>query len=592
MSGISARIADFTAAWLKDQYQIERPAPALQPTRKEFEGEWTVVLFPYTGPSKKSPEALGNELGSALQNGLAEVVSFNVVKGFLNLALSSEYWAGRLLELRTDPLCGGRAATETAAPEVVEYSSPNTNKPLHLGHIRNNLLGHSVAELLEATGRKVVRVQVINDRGIHICKSMVAYRQFGKGETPESTGLKGDHFVGKYYVEFDRAYKLQVEQLKAEGIQEELAAKQAPLLLEAQEMLLQWEAGHAEVRALWQQMNSWVYSGFEHTYRTLGVRFDRNYYESETYLLGKSVVESGLATGVFERRADGSVWIDLSAEKLDEKLLLRKDGTSVYITQDLGTALSRFEDYGMQSMVYVVGNEQEYHFQVLFAILKRLGYDWAKALFHLSYGMVRLPEGKMKSREGTVVDADDLLEEMVQTARSISEELGKTEGMEEAEKEALYRMLGHGALKYFILKVDPVKEMLFNPKESIDFDGHTGPFIQYAHARIRSLERKARDMNLPESHSVLPDTGAVVLIRQLDQWPAVLEAAATAYNPALVANYAYELTKLFNGWYQQNSVLNNEDSAVSAFRLALSSEVARTLRKAMGLLGIDCPERM
>lgn len=586
------RIARTAAAWLLEHFGIERPEPAVQPTRKEFEGAWTLVLFPYTGPSKKSPEALGQELGAALVESLDEVEGFNVVKGFLNLSLHPKYWAERLDQMVADVHCGGRATDENAAPEVVEYSSPNTNKPLHLGHVRNNLLGHSVAEMLQAIGRKVVRVQVINDRGIHICKSMVAYRHFGAGETPETAGLKGDHLVGKYYVAFDREYKRQIEELKAQGRDEESAGKQAPILLEAQEMLRQWEQGDAEVRALWTQMNEWVYAGFAQTYAALGVRFDRNYYESETYVLGKAVVEQGLSQGVFERRPDGSVWIDLSAEKLDEKLLLRKDGTSVYITQDLGTALSRHEDFGMRSMVYVVGNEQEYHFQVLFAILRRLGYDWAGALYHLSYGMVRLPEGKMKSREGTVVDADDLLGEMVDTARALSEELGKTEGMDEAEKQALYRMLGHGALKYFILKVDPVKDMVFNPKESIDFDGHTGPFIQYTHARIRSLERKAQSMNLPSWDGVLPDAASVVLIRQLDQWSGTLHSAAVGYNPALVANYVYELTKMYNAWYQNHSVLNNDDPAVSAFRLRLSAEVGRTLRKAMGLLGIECPERM
>ena len=528
-------------------------------------------------------------MGEFLQAEIQEIEGFNVVKGFLNIELKPAFWRNVLVDLST---CELDLPFKEEAPLVIEYSSPNTNKPLHLGHIRNNLLGHSIAQIISATGQKVVKVQIINDRGIHICKSMYAWMKSGKEETPESSGLKGDKLVGKYYVEFDRIYKAEAADLVANGMPEEEAKKEAKSMREAQELLILWEKGDEATLALWSKMNAWVYDGFNETYASLGVSFDKNYYESETYLLGKEAIEVGLSKGVFYKKEDGSVWIDLTEDGLDEKLLLRKDGTSVYITQDIGTAIQRYKDFGLKGMVYTVGNEQEYHFKVLFLILKKLGYDWAEKLYHLSYGMVNLPSGRMKSREGTVVDADDLLQEMVDQSKKISEELGKTDGLQESDKERLYRQIGHAALKYFILKVDPVKNMLFNPEESIDFNGNTGPFIQYAFARISALKRKAETLNLPANYDIEPDDAEVELIHTLSQYTDSLQLAADQMNPGIIANTLFELTKLYNSWYQGHTVLNIENLELSSFRLALSSQVAKTIEHGMNLLGIECPTRM
>ncbi|MDE6779394.1 MAG: arginine--tRNA ligase [Alistipes sp.] len=565
----------------------------IQKTRKEFEGDYTLVVFPLLRRSRKAPEATATEIGERIVADTPEIESFNVIKGFLNLSLSSAFWGERFGEIYAAEDFG--TAPSTGRTVMIEYSSPNTNKPLHLGHIRNNLLGYSVAQILRANGHNVIKVNLVNDRGIHICKSMLAWQLYGGGETPESSGMKGDHLVGKYYVEFDKHYKAEIKALMAEGKSEEEAKKTAPIMLGAQEMLRKWEAKDPEVYSLWQTMNGWVYDGFDVTYKALGVDFDKVYYESQTYLLGKSLVQDGLDKGIFFRKEDNSVWIDLTADGLDQKLLLRGDGTSVYMTQDLGTALSRFEENSLDDMIYVVGNEQNYHFQVLKLILKKLGYDWSDNIFHLSYGMVELPEGKMKSREGTVVDADDLIADMVGTAREMSDELGKLDGCTEQEANAISTMVGLGALKYFILKVDPKKTMLFDPRESIDFNGNTGPFIQYTHARIRSLLRKAAEAGIDyaggtAAAAYLPEE--VELVKSLADYPNVVAAAGDNFAPSIIGAYAYELAKSFNGYYHDHSILKEENTAVRDMRLRLADEVARVIRSAMKLLGIDVPERM
>ena len=565
----------------------------IQLTRKEFEGDYTLVLFPLLKLIKAKPEQIGEVLGSYLTKHVAEVTAYNVVKGFLNLSIADSYFLSFFREIAAQDRYGTTPVTSESPAMIVEYSSPNTNKPLHLGHIRNNLLGFAMAKILEATGKRVYKTQIINDRGIHICKSMVAWQRFGKGETPESTGMKGDKLVGKYYVLFDKAYKEEIAQLIAEGKNKEVAEREAPIFLEAQQMLRLWEQGDADTLALWKQMNQWVYDGFEVTYRNLGVSFDRNYYESETYLLGKDIVQRGLEQGVFYRKEDGSVWIDLTADGLDEKLVLRSDGTSVYITQDFGTAIKRIEEDfpKVEGMIYTVGNEQDYHFKVLFLILQKLGFAWAKNLYHLSYGMVELPNGKMKSREGTVVDADDLMEEMVQVAEELSQELGKLDGYDQQQKQQLYRVIGLGALKYYILKVDPKKKIAFNPQESIDFQGNTGPFIQYTYARIQSILRKAGEL------PTLPTSGELhakerELIKQLSLFASVVQQAADTYSPALIANYVYELVKEFNSFYQNVSILGEEDPIKRALRIHLSRKVGEVIATGFDLLGIEVPERM
>lgn len=574
-------------------YQAELPEHqiTLQETRKEFEGQITLVVFPITRFSKKSPEQTATEIGDYLKNAVTEVATFNVIKGFLNLSLTDDYWFVQLEKTISQADFGHFPANGKKI--MLEYSSPNTNKPLHLGHIRNNLLGYSVAEILKAYGYEVIKANLVNDRGIHICKSMVAWQDFGNGETPASSGLKGDHLVGKYYVIFDKVYKEQVAQLVKEGKTEEEAKKNAPLMAAAQRMLQQWEAGNEEVMTLWRTMNSWVYAGFEQTYEQLGVDFDKTYYESGTYLLGKDIIDEGLESGVFFKKADGSVWIDLSDEGLDEKLVLRGDGTSVYITQDLGTAQLKYDDFKMDESIYVVGNEQDYHFKVLFLILEKLGRPWAKGLFHLSYGMVDLPSGKMKSREGTVVDADDLMAEMINTAKSRTEELGKVAGFSAEEKQSLYTKIGLGALKYFLLRVEPQKRLLFNPEESIDFQGHTGPFIQYTHARIQSVLTKAnyQSSTTLEKPNMLK-ASELDLIQSLNEFPAVIESSAKAFSPAQLANYIYETAKLYNKFYHEESILKAEDPLAKAFRLALSASTAAVIAKGMKLLGIDVPEKM
>ena len=564
----------------------------IQKTRKEFEGDYTVVVFPLLRASKKSPEATATELGEKIVATTPEIRGFNVIKGFLNLVVDASFWASRFEEIVATENFG--MAEPSGRTIMIEYSSPNTNKPLHLGHIRNNLLGYSVATILKANGHNVIKVNLVNDRGIHICKSMLAWQLYGGGETPESSGMKGDHLVGKYYVEFDKHYKAEVKALVAEGMSEDEAKKKAPIMVAAQEMLRKWEAKDPEVYSLWETMNGWVYEGFDVTYKALGVDFDKVYYESQTYLLGKSLVEDGLQKGVFFRKEDNSVWIDLEADGLDQKLLLRGDGTSVYMTQDLGTALSRFEENSLDDMIYVVGNEQNYHFQVLKLVLKKLGYEWSDNIFHLSYGMVELPEGKMKSREGTVVDADDLIADMVGTAREMSQELGKLDGVSEEDAAAISEMVGLGALKYFILKVDPKKTMLFDPRESIDFNGNTGPFIQYTHARIRSILRKAEESGVTtEGYAkaqLLPEE--IELIKALSEYPATVRVAGQQFAPSVIAAYAYDLAKQFNGYYHDHSILKEERTEVRALRLMLASEVARVIRSAMSLLGINVPERM
>lgn len=560
----------------------------LQPTRKEFEGDYTYVFFPLVKELKKSPVEIGTTLGEYLVANNALVTGFNVVQGFLNIKLDETIWVKVLKAQKSN------AAEKISKGNVlVEYSSPNTNKPLHLGHLRNNFLGFSVAEILEEDGYNVVKACLVNDRGIHICKSMVAYQHFGNGETPESAGIKGDHLVGKYYVEFDKNYKAQIAGLVESGLTEDEAKKTAPIMLEAQQMLVDWEKGDEAVMELWSKLNSWVYAGFKDTYTQIGVDFDKTYYESDTYLLGKDVVEEGLKSGVFFKKEDNSVWIDLTDEGMDEKLVLRGDGTSVYITQDLGTTDLKFQDYNSEKSIWVVGNEQDYHFKVLFAIAKKLGRSYADGCFHLSYGMVDLPTGKMKSREGTVVDADDLVAEMIQTAKETTEEKGKTEGLTEEQSGELYRMLALGALKYYLLKVEPKKRMLFDPKESIDFQGNTGPFIQYTHARIKSILRKSG-----QTEFLVPDEKfeinqeEVELVFLVKDYKKIVSQAAADYSPALVANYIYDLAKTFNGFYAKHSVLNEEDKTKVAFRLALIEQVALVIKKGMGLLGIDVPEKM
>ncbi len=567
-----------------------------QATRRDFEGDVTMVVFPLVKQLKGNPAEIGTKIGAYLVENVDLVTKFNVVQGFLNIVISDSYYSQFFNSILDNKTYGYKSTSADAKAVMVEYASPNTNKPLHLGHVRNVLLGYSVAEILKASGKKVYKTQVINDRGIHICKSMLAWEKFGNNETPESTGLKGDKLVGNYYVEFDKAYKAEINQLIEKGLTEDEAKKQAPLILEAQEMLRKWEAGDEQVVALWEKMNSWVYAGFEATYKNIGVDFDCNYYESNTYLLGKDVVEEGLAKGIFYKKEDNSVWIDLTADGLDEKLVLRSDGTSVYMTQDIGTAIQRVKDFpDVGGMVYTVGNEQDYHFKVLFLILKKLGYDWAEHLYHLSYGMVDLPSGKMKSREGTVVDADDLMNDMTVTAKEISEELGKLEGLSNEEKDSLHQMIGLGALKYYILKVDPKKRILFDPKESVDFAGNTGPFIQYTYARIQSILRKA---DFDYSSVILNDSEVALhekekeLIKNLAQFPEVIQQAAKTYSPALIANYTYDLVKEYNSFYQSVSILGEEDHDKKVFRVQLSNKVGQTVKNAFALLGIDVPNRM
>lgn len=578
----------------KEIYNKEIETVEFQATRKDFEGDITIVVFAFLRYVKGNPVEIGTKIGEYLKLNVAEVDGFNVVKGFLNLVISDAFFISSFNSILKTENFGIVAAKENEKAVMVEYSSPNTNKPLHLGHIRNNLLGYSVAEIIKASGKKVYKTQIINDRGIHICKSMLAWQRFGNGETPESTGLKGDKLVGNYYVKFDQEYKQEIAQLISEGKTEEEAKKQAPLLLEAQAMLLKWEAGDAAVVDLWKTMNQWVYTGFDETYKELGVDFDKNYYESNTYLLGKDVVADGLEKGIFYKKEDGSVWIDLTEEGLDEKIVLRADGTAVYMTQDIGTAIERFKDYDLNELVYTVGNEQDYHFKVLFLILDKLGFDWAKNLYHLSYGMVDLPSGKMKSREGTVVDADDLMLEMTNTARTISQELGKLDGYADDEKEALYKTIGLGALKYYILKVDPKKRILFDPEESVDFAGNTGPFIQYTYARIQSILRKATFNYTVEitAEDISLHAKEIALIKQIQLFPEVIQNAAKNHSPALIANFTYDLVKEYNSFYQTVPILGCENKNEKIFRTQLSFKVSLIIKDAFKLLGINVPERM
>ncbi len=567
----------------------------LQKTRKEFEGDYTVVVFPFLALSKKRPEETAQEIGEYLKNNVSAISSFNVVKGFLNLAISPSYWVNLLDEINKNEKWGITPVTENSPLVMVEYSSPNTNKPLHLGHIRNNLLGYALSNIIEANGNRVVKTNIVNDRGIHICKSMLAWLKWGEGETPASSGKKGDHLIGDYYVAFDKHYKAELNELMEKGMSKEEAEAASPLMAEARDMLVKWEAGDKEVRALWEKMNNWVYEGFDETYKRLGVDFDKIYYESDTYLVGKETVLGGLEKGIFYRREDESVWADLTNDGLDEKLLLRSDGTSVYMTQDIGTAQLRFRDYAIDKMVYVVGNEQNYHFQVLSLLLDKLGFSWGKGLVHFSYGMVELPEGKMKSREGTVVDADDLMDEMIRTARETSEELGgKLNDLTDEEKADINRIIGLGALKYFMLKVDARKNMLFNPKESIDFNGNTGPFIQYTYARTRSIERKAIEAGFERSDA-RPESVSdkeCAIIRMLNDFPTVVKQAGNDYSPSGIANYAYELAKEYNQFYHDFSILKEENEAIKSFRIELTHNVGKVIKNAMNLLGIEVPERM
>ncbi len=583
---IKQHIQNAISEILKNNYQIENLTLEVQQNKTDFEGDFTVVIFPLVKLAKKSPDVLGNELGEELKNQGA-IENYNVVKGFLNLTINNLAFVQNFKEIKSQ----FNTKENKNQTVMVEYSSPNTNKPLHLGHIRNNLLGFSVAQILKEAGYNVVKTQIINDRGIHICKSMLAWEKFGNGETPETSGLKGDKLVGNYYVEFDKNYKSQIAELKEQGLDEETAKKQAPIILEAQKMLLDWEQNKPEVRELWEKMNAWVYAGFNETYKRLGVDFDQVQYESNTYLLGKDIIEEGLAKGVFFKKEDNSVWIDLTEDGLDQKLVLRGDGTSVYMTQDLGTAVERFKQNDIQKLIYTVGNEQDYHFQVLFLILKKLGYDWANQLYHLSYGMVELPEGKMKSREGTVVDADDLMQEMYLTAKEKSEELGKLEGLSDEEKEKSYEIVGLGALKYFMLKVDPKKKMLFNPAESIDFNGNTGPFIQYTYARIQSLLNRANFVEA-DFGSYQPNASEKELIMQLSNFKEVVEKAAETLSPAQVANYVYDLVKTYNSFYQNNPVMTLEDENAKQFKLQISDLTAKTIKKSLHLLGINVVNRM
>jgi len=581
---------------VKELYGVETAPEAIVPqaTRKEFEGNLTVMVFPWVKAARKSPEAVGSEIGEWLVKNEPAVARFNVVKGFLNIVIEPRFWNSVLKSIADDKDYGFRKATDESPLVMVEYSSPNTNKPLHLGHVRNNLLGYSLAEILKACGNRVVKTNIVNDRGIHICKSMLAWQKWGNGATPESLGMKGDHLIGDYYVAFDKHYRAEVKQLVESGMTQEEAEAASPLMAEARDMLRRWEAGDPEVRALWEKMNSWVYAGFDETYKRMGVDFDKIYYESQTYLEGKSKVLEGLEKGIMYRKEDGSVWADLTADGLDHKLLLRSDGTSVYMTQDIGTAKMRFADYPIDKMIYVVGNEQNYHFQVLSLLLDKLGFKWGKDLVHFSYGMVELPSGKMKSREGTVVDADDLMESMVADARRVSDEMGKIQGMNDQEKDAVAEIVGLGALKYFLLKVDPRKNMMFNPEESIDFNGNTGPFIQYAYARMRSVLRRAAEAghNVGDYSAVTPNERETALVQRLTDFPTVVSDAGRTYSPALIANYAYSLVKEYNQFYHDCPILREEDPAVLSLRLALTDVTARTVASAMGLLGIKVPERM
>lgn len=581
------------SSFLKAEYQADIEIFEFQTTRKEFEGDITLLVFPLLRFIKTNPEQLAQTLGDYLLKEHQSVISFNVVKGFLNLSLSDDFYLKQFQTIFKTPNYGHQSKEKGAPTLMVEFSSPNTNKPLHLGHIRNNVLGYSVSKILEANGNHVVKTQIINDRGIHICKSMVAWKRFGAGETPDEAGIKGDQLVGKYYVIFDTEYKKEIASLISDGIPEEEAKQQAPLIREAQEMLRLWESNDSEVRVLWETMNKWVYSGFEQTYKDLGVSFDSYYYESDTYLLGKKIIDKGLTNQIFYKKEDGSVWIDLSDEGLDEKLLLRADGTSVYMTQDLGTALKRLEDEpDLKGMVYTVGNEQDYHFKVLFLILKKLGFDWAEALYHLSYGMVDLPSGKMKSREGTVVDADDLMADMIAQAKSISEEVGKLDALSHEERNTLFQTIALGALKYFILKVDPKKRILFDPEASIDFNGNTGPFIQYTHARIKTLIKRASTSIRPIDEGLSLETKERELIKQLGRYPEVVILAGTQYSPAIIANYLFDLVKSYNTFYQNVTVLGSDNDELKNFRVALSQKVAEVISNATSLLGIQVPDSM
>ena len=584
---------------VKELYGADVPEKMvqLQNTKEGFEGNLTLVVFPFLKTSRKKPEDTAQDIGQWLQQNTPVISQFNVVKGFLNLVIAPAAWISRLNDINSDEHFGEKQATEDSPLVMIEYSSPNTNKPLHLGHVRNNLLGWSLAQIQAANGNRVVKTNIVNDRGIHICKSMLAWLKWGNGETPETSGKKGDHLIGDYYVAFDKHYREEIKELVAQGMDEEKAKQEAPLIKEAHEMLVKWEQNDPEVRALWEKMNSWVYAGFDETYKALGVGFDKIYYESQTYLKGKAKVEEGLEKGLFERHEDNSVWADLTNEGLDQKLLLRSDGTSVYMTQDIGTAEMRFQDYPIDKMIYVVGNEQNYHFQVLSILLDRLGFKWGKELVHFSYGMVELPNGKMKSREGTVVDADDLIQAMIEGARKVSEEAGKSKDLSEEERNEIARICGMGALKYFILKVDARKNMLFNPEESIDFNGNTGPFIQYTYARIRSILRKAEEQGItvPEALNTQEspiNQKEIDLIQKMQAYGATVEQAGKDYSPSGIANYCYELTKEFNSWYHDYSVLNAEDEQTKLTRLILAKNVAKIIRNGMALLGIEVPERM
>lgn len=594
---IESLVQTGTVEAIKSLYGADLPENQVQVqnTRKDFDGDITVVVFPFLRYSKKSPEQTAEELGVFLVENIENVESFNVIKGFLNLVISENYWLNILKNSYSDRLFGFKPVTDESELVMVEYSSPNTNKPLHLGHIRNNLLGFSISEILKANGKKVVMTNIVNDRGIHICKSMYAWQQWGNGETPESTGMKGDHLVGKYYVEFDKHYKAEIAELVAKGVSKEDAENQAPSIIAARELLRKWEAKDEETVELWKMMNNWVYAGFDVTYKTLGVGFDKIYYESDTYLVGKEEVLRGLEEGTFTKREDNSVWADLTGEGLDQKILLRSDGTSVYMTQDIGTAKMRFNDYSIDKMVYVVGNEQNYHFQVLAILLDKLGFSWGKDLYHFSYGMVELPSGKMKSREGTVVDADDLVENMVEVAREMSAELGKLDSLTGEDAENTFKMIALGALKYFILKVDPRKNMMFNPEESIDFNGNTGPFIQYTYARIKSVLRKAADRNITIDENVVVEALSSKekdLLKRISLFSSVVEEAGENYSPAIIANYCYELVKEFNQFYHDHSILGEANDNVKNFRLVLASSVGQVVKNGMGLLGVEMPERM
>lgn len=587
-------LSEKTIVAIQSLYSANVDTVALEKTNDDFEGDITIVVFPFLRISKKKPEDTATEIGSFLKESVEEIVSFNVVKGFLNIVIDNSYWLNYFKSSYVTPVINPELPAD--APTVmVEYSSPNTNKPLHLGHVRNNLLGYSVSEILKAAGNNVIKTNLVNDRGIHICKSMLAWQKWGNEETPESSGLKGDHLVGKYYVEFDKQYKAQCVALKAEGATAEEAEKKAPIMLEIQDMLRKWESGDKEVRTLWEKMNGWVYAGFESTYKMMGVTFDKTYYESNTYLLGKNIVDAGLKSGVLKKREDNSVFIDLTADGLDEKTLLRGDGTSVYMTQDLGTAIQRFEEYDFSKLIYTVGNEQDYHFKVLFLILKKLGYQWAEGLYHLSYGMVELPDGKMKSREGTVVDADELMEAMINTAAETTKELGKLDGLSKEESEKLYHTIGMGALKYFMLKIDPKKKMLFNPAESIDFNGNTAPFIQFNYVRIQAILRKASAYDL-ETVSTIGSEKLVVkekeLIVLLHAFDATLQSAANDYSPAVIANYTYSIAKEYSQYYHDTPIFKEEKEELVIFRIQLSKKIGEVIKASMNLLGIDVPDRM